>query len=91
MQSLQALLRRVLEPGAESIVNRQWLDLSSISLLVNDDGRVDVGSVKLPVLDLVVDNSVVGIRADPVGPGEALLHAILGVFVGEAKLLMGTL
>lgn len=94
MQSLQALIGWVREAGANRVEHGHGFDLAAISLLVDHNGGVNVGSVFPPVGDLLVNESVVGVLFSPSrlrDVVEALLNALLSLFEVQLEELVGTL
>ena len=49
MQGLKALVGRASEASADSIENTERFDLSAVGLLIDDNGRVDIGAIVFPV------------------------------------------
>lgn len=67
MQCLQALIGRITETGADCIEDAERLNLTTVSLLINDNRRVDVCTVLLPVGNLLVNEKVLGAVKAPFG------------------------
>ena len=79
VESLEALVGRLCETGANCIEHAQRLDLSTVSLLVNDNRGVDIGSILIPVGNFFVDLSVVGGSETPfrlICPAKTVLNAL---------------
>lgn len=80
MQRLETLVRRGSETRADSVEDAQRFNLAAISLLVDYDRRVNVGTILLPVVDLSIDGFVHGLGVTPgrlsLAP-EAVLDALL--------------
>jgi len=60
VKRFEALIGRASESSADSIEDTEGLDLTAIGLLVDDNRRVNIGSILLPVGNLVVDEIVAG-------------------------------
>lgn len=80
VQRLETLVRRGSETRADSVEDAQRFNLAAISLLVDYDRRVNVGTILLPVVDLSIDGFVHGLGVTPgrlsLTP-EAVLDALL--------------
>jgi hypothetical protein len=72
VKCFQALRWRVVETGTNGVKYSQWFNLTSESLLVNNDGRIDVCSIFFPVGDFLVDHPVGSSRAAPFGVRERI-------------------
>ena len=81
MQRGQTHLGRVCKSGANCVKHAQWFNLTSIRLLVDCNGGVNVCPVLFPVADMFVDPGVIDRRKTPctlIRVREALLDAFLG-------------
>jgi len=81
VQSFQTDIRSIGEAGADSIENTQWLNLSTVGFLVDDDWRVDVCAKFFPVIDLLLNIAVFGRDFSPAAfwnVKETFLDAFLG-------------
>ena len=95
MESLHALIGWIGESSTDRVVHTQRLDLSSVSLLINDNGRVDVGSIFSPVRNFIIDLLVVGVFRLPIRllvtcTCETLLDASKCVIKVEIECLVST-
>lgn len=80
MKRFEALIGWASEACADSIEDAEGLDLTAIGLLVDDHRRVNIGSILLPVGDLVVDEIVAGRIFSPFALFDAsktILNALL--------------
>jgi hypothetical protein len=94
MQGLQAHVGCVGETGADGVEDTKRFDLSTVSLLVDDNGGIDVGAKVFPVADLNVDVFVLGRGFAPLAlfnSKEAVLDAVLCFLEVEAHVLVRTL
>jgi hypothetical protein len=94
VERLHALIGWLGEPGADCIVHTQRFDLPSVSLLINDNRWVNVGTVLSPVSNFIINLLIVGVFRFPIGfltrACETLLNAIKCVLKVELESLMST-
>lgn len=83
-KSLVALFGRVFEACTDRVVDAQWFDLSTVSLLVYHNGGVDGGSKVLPVIHFLVDDVVKHFFVSPVLAGKALPDAAISLGPAQA-------
>ena len=93
VKGLKALIGWVSEASADCIKDAERLDLTTISLLINDYRRVNIGAVILPVRNFIIYVGIVNLTLSPgalIGTTEAILHALLGLFPIDTSVFMGT-
>ena len=77
------------ESRTDSIEDAQRLDLSAVGFLVDNDRRVNIGSILFPVVDLLIDVFVGGLCVAPCRPRFATetildtLHSCIPVETSE--------
>lgn len=93
MQSFEAHVRCVRKTGTDSIKDAKGLNLATVSLLVDHDRWVDVGTELLPVANLIINVQVRGGGLTPLRLlefSEAILHTFMSCIKVEVKMLMST-
>lgn len=90
MQGLKTLLWGVLERSTKSIEHRKGFNLSTVSLLVNDNRRVNICSEFFPVADLSIDDLV---HTSGLGPSllrltKAVSHTFLSLIEIKIEVLV---